>query len=155
MASSIRPRCEAATASRVRPWRPLGSRVGGAGGNWLVVIAPITIPGRYADVSEDKRPGHRGGISPHGSTPQGDGRRAGARDDRRMDNNVRVAINGFGRIGRQVLRQIARSTPGVDVVVVNSVRAKPDVCAHLFKYDSVFGRYPGSVEHDADNLIID
>jgi glyceraldehyde-3-phosphate dehydrogenase/erythrose-4-phosphate dehydrogenase len=36
---------------------------------------------------------------------------------------VRVAINGFGRIGRQVLRQIAHSAPGIDVVVVNSVRA--------------------------------
>ncbi|MGH9010776.1 MAG: glyceraldehyde 3-phosphate dehydrogenase NAD-binding domain-containing protein, partial [Acidimicrobiia bacterium] len=56
---------------------------------------------------------------------------------------VRVGINGFGRIGRQVLRQIARSGPGMDVVVVNSVRAKPELCAHLFKYDSVFGRYQG------------
>ena len=40
---------------------------------------------------------------------------------------IRVAINGFGRIGRQVLRQIARSAPDIDVVVVNSVRAKPDL----------------------------
>jgi glyceraldehyde 3-phosphate dehydrogenase len=71
------------------------------------------------------------------------------------NGHVRVAINGFGRIGRQVLRQIARSAPGMDVVVVNSVRAKPDVCAHLFKYDSVFGRFQGSVEHDDANLIID
>ena len=69
---------------------------------------------------------------------------------------VRVAINGFGRIGRQVLRQIAaHSAPGIDVVVVNSVRAKPDLCAHLFKYDSVFGRFPGTVEHDEENLVID
>jgi glyceraldehyde 3-phosphate dehydrogenase len=68
---------------------------------------------------------------------------------------VRVAINGFGRIGRQVLRQISRSGPGMDVVVVNSVRAKPEMCAHLFKYDSVFGRFPGTVEHDEESLIID
>src|SRR5919108_104229 len=73
-----------------------------------------------------------------------------------MDGTVvRVAINGFGRIGRQVLRQIARSGPDMDVVVVNSVRAKPDLCAHLFKYDSVFGRYPGTVEHDDEHLVID
>jgi glyceraldehyde 3-phosphate dehydrogenase len=68
---------------------------------------------------------------------------------------VRIGINGFGRIGRQVLRQIARSAPDMDVVVVNSVRAKPELCAHLFKYDSVFGRYQGTVDHDDDNLIVD
>src|SRR5256885_5213600 len=68
---------------------------------------------------------------------------------------VRVAINGFGRIGRQVLRQIARMGRGMDVVVVNSVRAKPELCAPLFKYDSVFGRFPGTVEHDDDRLVID
>jgi glyceraldehyde 3-phosphate dehydrogenase len=68
---------------------------------------------------------------------------------------IRLAINGFGRIGRQVLRQIARSGHDIDVVVVNSVRAKPDLCAHLFKYDSVFGRFPGTVESDDDNLVID
>ena len=68
---------------------------------------------------------------------------------------VRIGINGFGRIGRQVLRQIARSAPDMDVVVVNSVRAKPELCAHLFKYDSVFGRYQGTVDHDDDHLIVD
>ena len=68
---------------------------------------------------------------------------------------VRVGINGFGRIGRQVLRQMAKSCPDMDVVVVNSVRAKPDLCAHLFKYDSVFGRYQGTVGHDDDHLIVD
>jgi len=68
---------------------------------------------------------------------------------------IKVAINGFGRIGRQVVRQIARSAPGIDVVVINSVRARPEVCAHLFKYDSVFGRFPGAVGHDDHHLIID
>ena len=72
-----------------------------------------------------------------------------------MDGTVvRVAINGFGRIGRQVLRQIAGSDTGLDVVVVNSVRAKPEMCAHLFKYDSVFGRFAGTVEHDDEHLVI-
>ncbi|HLF40351.1 MAG TPA: glyceraldehyde 3-phosphate dehydrogenase NAD-binding domain-containing protein, partial [Acidimicrobiia bacterium] len=68
---------------------------------------------------------------------------------------VRVAINGFGRIGRQVMRLIARSEPDLEVVVVNSIRAKPDICAHLLKYDSVFGRYPGDVSSDDEHLIVD
>ncbi|MFN2388234.1 MAG: type I glyceraldehyde-3-phosphate dehydrogenase [Actinomycetota bacterium] len=68
---------------------------------------------------------------------------------------VRVAINGFGRIGRQVLRQISSDHDDLEVVVINSVRAEPDLCAHLFKYDSVFGRYPGVVDHDDDHIIVD
>jgi glyceraldehyde 3-phosphate dehydrogenase len=69
---------------------------------------------------------------------------------------VRLAINGFGRIGRQVLRRIAYTPDsGLEVVAINSVRTNADVCAHMFKYDSVFGRYPGKVEHDAKNLIVD
>ncbi len=68
---------------------------------------------------------------------------------------MRVAINGFGRIGRQVLRRIIRTEPDIEVAVINSVRAEPRVCAHLFKYDSVFGRYEGKVSHDADHIIVD
>jgi glyceraldehyde 3-phosphate dehydrogenase len=68
---------------------------------------------------------------------------------------TRIAINGFGRIGRHVLRRIARVEPDLEVVVVNSIRARPEVCAHLFKYDSVFGRYPGEVGHDEENLVVD
>jgi glyceraldehyde 3-phosphate dehydrogenase len=68
---------------------------------------------------------------------------------------IRVAVNGFGRIGRQVVRQVARSAPDVEVVAINSVRARPEVCAHLFKYDSVFGRFAGTVAHDDDHLVID
>jgi len=67
---------------------------------------------------------------------------------------TRVAINGFGRIGRHVLRRIA-DEPDLDVAVVNSVRTNPGVCAHLFKYDSVFGRYSGKVDVDDKHLIVD
>lgn len=67
---------------------------------------------------------------------------------------VRVAINGFGRIGRQVLRQVAKGHPDIEVVVVNSARAKADLCAHLLKYDSVFGRYDGEVSADDGHLIV-
>jgi glyceraldehyde 3-phosphate dehydrogenase len=68
---------------------------------------------------------------------------------------TRIAINGFGRIGRQVVRRIAQTDADIDVAVVNSRRARPEVCAHLLKYDSVFGRYPGEVGHDDAHLLVD
>lgn len=68
---------------------------------------------------------------------------------------TRIAINGFGRIGRQVLRQIMLGEPDLEVVVVNSSRTTPQAAEHMFKYDSVFGRYKGKVEHDKHNLIVD
>ncbi|MEA2500113.1 MAG: hypothetical protein QOD01_224, partial [Actinomycetota bacterium] len=67
---------------------------------------------------------------------------------------TRLAINGFGRIGRQVLRRVVNE-PGLEVPVINSVRTRPEVCAHLMKYDSVFGRYPGDVGFDDKHLIVD
>ncbi len=59
---------------------------------------------------------------------------------------IRVAINGFGRIGRSVLRAhlTAGLWPEIEVVRVNDIAA-PDMCAYLFEYDSVFGPFPGSV----------
>jgi glyceraldehyde 3-phosphate dehydrogenase len=58
---------------------------------------------------------------------------------------VRVAINGFGRIGRTVLRAWARGGwPGVSIVAINDIAA-PEECAHLFEYDSVFGPFQGEV----------
>lgn len=68
---------------------------------------------------------------------------------------MRIAVNGFGRIGRQVVRRVAAAAPDVEVAVINSIRAEPAMCAHLLKYDSVFGRYPGSVEHDDKHLVVD
>ncbi|MGI8426432.1 MAG: type I glyceraldehyde-3-phosphate dehydrogenase [Actinomycetota bacterium] len=68
---------------------------------------------------------------------------------------VGIAINGFGRIGRQVVRRIALDEPDLDVVAINSSRATPEICAHLLKYDSIFGRFQGKVEHDKQNLIVD
>lgn len=69
--------------------------------------------------------------------------------------SVRVAINGFGRIGRQVMRRLSRGDTDIEVVAINSIRATPAMSAHLLKYDSVFGRFPGKVDHDDENLIID
>ncbi len=65
----------------------------------------------------------------------------------------RIAINGFGRIGRLVLR-IAMQRSDLQVVAINDL-VPPDNLAYLFKYDTVHGTYPKSVTADADHLIID
>ncbi|MCV0428412.1 MAG: aldehyde dehydrogenase [Roseibium sp.] len=69
---------------------------------------------------------------------------------------MRIVINGFGRIGRTVLRQVL-SLPQdavVEVVRINDI-ASLETCAYLFKYDSVFGPFPGEVSIGEDCLIID
>ena len=67
---------------------------------------------------------------------------------------VRVGINGFGRIGRQSLRAIIERTPDVEVVAVNDL-VDAGMNAHLFKHDSTYGAYPRTVDHTADELIVD
>src|SRR3954462_2307220 len=67
---------------------------------------------------------------------------------------VRVGINGFGRIGRQSLKAIIERTSNVEVVAVNDL-VDTEMNALLFRYDSTYGRYPGTVEHTDDSLIVD
>ncbi|HSC61922.1 MAG TPA: type I glyceraldehyde-3-phosphate dehydrogenase, partial [Rhizomicrobium sp.] len=68
---------------------------------------------------------------------------------------VRVAINGFGRIGRLVLRAIVESKRS-DIVVVGVNDLGPvETNAHLLRYDSVHGRFPGEVKVDGDLMIVD
>ena len=67
---------------------------------------------------------------------------------------VRVGINGFGRIGRQSLKAILERAPGVEVVAVNDL-VDTATNALLFKHDSTYGAYPGTVEHTEDALVID
>jgi len=67
--------------------------------------------------------------------------------------SVKVAINGFGRIGRNVLR-IASGSNEMDVVAINDLTDAATL-AHLFKYDSVHGVFQGGVSVDGDNLVID
>lgn len=58
---------------------------------------------------------------------------------------MKLAINGFGRIGRTILRQLLQAPrPGVEVVAINDI-ASPEECAYLFQYDSTFGPYPADV----------
>jgi glyceraldehyde 3-phosphate dehydrogenase len=65
---------------------------------------------------------------------------------------MKVGINGFGRIGRLVLKAARNSD--IEIVGVNDI-TDAKTLAHLLKYDSVHGRYPGEVGVDGDKLIID
>ncbi len=68
---------------------------------------------------------------------------------------TRVGINGFGRIGRQVLRAILERHPGkIEVAAVNDL-TDPKTNAHLFKYDSNYGVYPGKVEATENGIAVD
>ncbi|WP_306644063.1 type I glyceraldehyde-3-phosphate dehydrogenase [Sanyastnella coralliicola] len=64
----------------------------------------------------------------------------------------KVAINGFGRIGRLSLRQLLNKE-GVDIVAVNDL-TNVDVLAHLFKWDSIHGKFEGEISVDGNDLII-
>ncbi|MCX7599315.1 MAG: type I glyceraldehyde-3-phosphate dehydrogenase [Armatimonadetes bacterium] len=67
---------------------------------------------------------------------------------------VRVGINGFGRIGRQVFKVIReRYTDQIEVVAVNDITDDATL-AHLLKYDSIYGRYPGSVQVKEGVLVV-
>lgn len=67
----------------------------------------------------------------------------------------RVAINGFGRIGRLLLRLIImREISSVDIVVINDPFLTPDNMAYIFSHDTVHGKFPGSVSSEGTNLII-
>jgi glyceraldehyde 3-phosphate dehydrogenase len=68
--------------------------------------------------------------------------------------SVRVGINGFGRIGRQSLKALIERAPDVEVVAVNDI---VDVATNalLFKHDSTYGAYPGTVSHTDDAIIVD
>jgi glyceraldehyde 3-phosphate dehydrogenase len=66
---------------------------------------------------------------------------------------ARFAINGFGRIGRNILRAAIKRGAPLDVVLINDVD-KPKTLAHLFKYDSVHGIFNGTVEATEDAVVI-
>jgi glyceraldehyde 3-phosphate dehydrogenase len=68
--------------------------------------------------------------------------------------SVRVGINGFGRIGRNILRVALQSQyPDLEFVAVNDL-TDASTLAHIFKYDSVHGRFPGEVRVDGTDLVI-
>ncbi len=65
---------------------------------------------------------------------------------------IRIAINGFGRIGRNVFRVI-RDRSDIEVVAINDL-ASPEALAHMLKYDSIMGRYPDTVECKDGALVV-
>ena len=66
--------------------------------------------------------------------------------------SIKIAINGFGRIGRNVFR-IVQTNPNISIVAINDL-TDPKTLAHLLKYDSVHGRFNGSVEVDGDSIVV-
>src|SRR5437867_3470382 len=67
-------------------------------------------------------------------------------------STVKVAINGFGRIGRLVYRQIYK-LPGIEVVAINDLTS-PKVLAHLLKYDSAQGRFDAEVKSTENAITV-
>jgi glyceraldehyde 3-phosphate dehydrogenase len=65
---------------------------------------------------------------------------------------IRVAINGFGRIGRITFRKLLEND-GMEVVAINDL-ADTATLAHLLKYDSIHGRFPGIILHNSDHLVV-
>ena len=68
--------------------------------------------------------------------------------------SVRVGINGFGRIGRNVFRAAHERNADIEWVGVNDL-VDSMTLAHLLKYDSVYGPYPGTVDHTDDAIVVD
>ncbi len=68
-------------------------------------------------------------------------------------SKIKVAINGFGRIGRNVLK-IAQERDNIEIVGINDL-TDTKILAHLLKYDSTQGQYPGVVEAEGEYLVVD
>jgi glyceraldehyde 3-phosphate dehydrogenase len=69
-------------------------------------------------------------------------------------SSVRIGINGFGRMGRLVVRAL-REQPNLQLVHVNEVKGDVATAAHLLEFDTVHGRYGGTVATDGDRMIVD
>ncbi|MEI4262088.1 type I glyceraldehyde-3-phosphate dehydrogenase [Roseovarius sp. D0-M9] len=67
---------------------------------------------------------------------------------------VRIAVNGFGRIGRAILRILLAGRSDVELVLINEIEPL-ETCAYLFEYDSVYGPWSGGVETGPGALIVD
>jgi glyceraldehyde 3-phosphate dehydrogenase len=79
----------------------------------------------------------------------------GATRDKEKKMTVKVAINGFGRIGRNILRAIVESgRKDIEVVAVNDL-GPVETNAHLLRFDSIHGRFPSEVSVEGDSLVVD
>ncbi|MDD9898791.1 MAG: type I glyceraldehyde-3-phosphate dehydrogenase [Candidatus Melainabacteria bacterium] len=71
-------------------------------------------------------------------------------------SKVKVGINGFGRIGRNVFRTLNENfADSIEVIAINDPVSDPNISAHLIKYDSILGRYKGTVESTDDSITVD
>jgi glyceraldehyde 3-phosphate dehydrogenase len=66
---------------------------------------------------------------------------------------IRVGINGFGRIGRMVMRAATRDFPDVEIVAINDL-LEPDYLAYMLQYDSVHGRFKGTIAVEGSTLVV-
>ncbi|HCL85527.1 MAG TPA: type I glyceraldehyde-3-phosphate dehydrogenase, partial [Comamonadaceae bacterium] len=66
---------------------------------------------------------------------------------------IKIGINGFGRIGRNVLRSAVQNFSDIEVVAINDL-LEPDYLAYMLQYDSVHGRFKGEVSVDGNTLIV-
>jgi glyceraldehyde 3-phosphate dehydrogenase len=66
---------------------------------------------------------------------------------------LKIGINGFGRIGRNVLRSAVANFPDVEIVAINDL-LEPDYLAYMLKYDSVHGRFKGTIEVQGTNIVV-
>ena len=66
---------------------------------------------------------------------------------------IRIAINGFGRIGRTLLRRLMQGWPGIELVLINDIEPL-DTCAYLFEFDSIYGPWPGKVATLPGRLLV-
>src|SRR6187401_2756351 len=68
--------------------------------------------------------------------------------------SVKVGINGFGRIGRNIFRAAHAAGAEIEFVALNDL-VDAETIAHLLKYDSILGRFPGTVEASGDEITVD
>ncbi|MEB8387150.1 aldehyde dehydrogenase [Rhodobacteraceae bacterium KMM 6894] len=66
---------------------------------------------------------------------------------------IRIAINGFGRIGRTLLRRLMQGWPGIELVLINDIEPL-ETCAYLFEFDSIYGPWPGKVTTLPGRLLV-
>jgi glyceraldehyde 3-phosphate dehydrogenase len=67
--------------------------------------------------------------------------------------SIKVGINGFGRIGRNVLRSAVQNFPDIEIVGINDL-LEPDYLAYMLQYDSVHGRFEGRIAVDGNTLVV-
>ena len=67
--------------------------------------------------------------------------------------SVKVAINGFGRIGRNVFKAAMEKNKNWEIVAINDL-TDPKTLAHLLRYDSLYGKFEGTLEATEDSIIV-